>query len=90
MTGYESPTLLEPHRIYEWPVDMWATSNVFKAGHAIRVEITSSLFPFFGRNHNTGLAPAEDVTFVVAAQSVFHTPTWPSRVILPVVSRSRS
>ena len=88
LQGYETPALLEPHRIYEWHVDMWATSRVFKAGHAIRVEITSSLFPFFGRNHNTGHPPAEDVAFVVARQSVHHTPAWPSRVILPVISRS--
>lgn len=87
LRGHETPTLLEPHRVHEWPVDLWATAHVFKAGHAIRVEITSSLFPFFGRNHNTGKPPAEDDTFVVAAQSVHHAPTRPSRVTLPVVGR---
>jgi putative CocE/NonD family hydrolase len=85
LSGYETPASLEPDRVYEWPVDLWATSHVFKAGHAIRVEITSSLFPFFGRNHNTGDPPAEDVNFVVATQTVHHSPAWPSRVILPVV-----
>ena len=50
----EHPTLIEPDRVYEYTVDLWETSNVFKAGHQIRLEISSSNFPRFARNLNTG------------------------------------
>ena len=48
--GTERATLIEPGRAYEYQIDLWATSNVFKAGHRIRLEISSSNFPRFDRN----------------------------------------
>ena len=63
------------------------TSNVFKAGHRIRVEVSSSNFPRFNRNLNTG-EPVPDATrTVVANQTVFHDPEHPSYIILPVIPR---
>src|SRR5207245_6467055 len=49
-----TPSLVEPGRAYGYTIDLWATSNVFKAGHRIRVEVSSSNFPRFDRNPNTG------------------------------------
>ena len=48
--------LVEPGKVYEYDIDLWATSNVFKAGHRIRLYVSSSNFPRFSRNLNTGEA----------------------------------
>jgi hypothetical protein len=52
--SFSEPKLLEPGQIYELHLDLWATSNLFKAGHRIRLEVSSSNFPRFDRNTNTG------------------------------------
>ena len=80
-------SLLEPGQVYEYLIDLWATSNVFKAGHRIRLEVSSSNFPRFDRNTNTGGRIAADSGFVSALQSVYHTPEYPSHVSLPIVPR---
>ena len=80
-----SPTLLEPGEVYEYTIDLWATSNVFKAGHRIRVEVSSSNFPRFDRNTNTGNTIAEDTEFKPAMQTVLHTSQHPSHITLPIV-----
>ena len=69
-------------------VDLVATSNVFAAGHRIRVDVTSSSFPRFDRNPNTGHRFATDgpQDLRVAEQTVFHDALRPSRLVLPVVS----
>jgi putative CocE/NonD family hydrolase len=51
----EKPELSEPGRVYEYTIDVWPTSNLFKEGHQIRLEISSSNFPHYDRNPNTGL-----------------------------------
>jgi predicted acyl esterase len=71
--------------VYEWRIDLWATSNVFKKDHRIRVDVSSSFFPFFGRNHNTGNPPAQDVEFVIAQQTLHHSSHYPSHIVLPIV-----
>jgi len=76
---------IEPGKVYEYRIDLIATSNVFQAGHRIRVEISSSNFPKFDRNLNTGLPAATDTTWAKAEQTVYHTREYPSRIILPVV-----
>ncbi len=48
------PKLMTPGKVYEFNIDMWSTSNLFKAGHRIRLEVSSSNFPRFDRNPNTG------------------------------------
>ena len=79
--------LIEPGRIYEYTIDLWATSNVFKKGHRIRLEISSSNFPRFDRNTNTAEPIGSDSEFVAALQTVYHTSEYPSHVTLPIVPR---
>ncbi len=83
----EAPTLIEPGRVYEYTIDMWETSNAFKAGHRLRVEVTSSNFPRFDRNPNTGNTPGMDAELQVAGQTVYHGGQYPSHVTLPVIPR---
>src|SRR5207248_5501617 len=52
--GPEKAELIEPGLVYELEIDMWNTAHVFKAGHRIRLEVSSSAFPKFDRNLNTG------------------------------------
>ena len=82
-----NPSLLEPGRAYRYGIDLWATSNVFKAGHRIRLEISSSNFPRFDRNTNTGNIIAEDTELRPALQTVFHNGQQASYVSLSIVPR---
>ena len=82
-----SPQLVEPGKAYSYSIDLWATSNVFKAGHGIRVEISSSNFPRFDRNTNTGNIIAEDTEFKPALQTILHNAEHPSHISLPIVPR---
>ena len=82
-----APSLIEPGRVYELGVDMWETSNVFTAGHRIRVEVSSSNFPRFDRNLNTGHRPGMDSEMRVADQAVYHDAQRPSHITLPVIPR---
>ncbi len=83
----EKATLLTPGEVYEYTIDLWATSNIFKAGHCIRVEIASSNFPRFDRNPQTGEPSGEASTLEPALQHVFHDETRPSHIVLPVIPR---
>lgn len=74
-----------PSEIGEHAIDLWSTSIVFRAGHRIRVHITSSNFPRWDRNLNTGESPLTGTTMRPATQMVFHDVTRPSRIILPIV-----
>jgi len=79
------PSKIVPGKIYQFHIDLWATSNVFKKGHRMRVEISSSNFPRFDRNLNTGLDFATDTTMMKAEQTIYHSTDFPSRIILPVI-----
>jgi putative CocE/NonD family hydrolase len=81
------PTLIEPGKVYEYTIDLWATSNVFKAGHRIRVEISSSNFPRFDRNPNTGHPFAQDAELRPATQTILHDVDHPSHIVLPIIPR---
>jgi len=88
--GAFNPTRLstiEPNRIYEYTIDFWrATANVFLPGHRIRVEISSSYYPYYLRNLNTGAANVGlETTPVVARQTIYHDREHPSHVVLPVI-----
>ncbi len=83
--SYNEPTLLEPDAVYQYTIQVNPTSNCFKAGHRIRLDISSSDFPNFDRNHNTGLDDYADATLVTARQTVFHDHARPSHVTLPVI-----
>jgi putative CocE/NonD family hydrolase len=78
------PTLIHPGRTYKYKVHVWPTANVFKAGHRIRLEISSSNFPMYDRNLNTGHAFATDKAMKTARQTIFHDAAHPSRVLLPI------
>src|SRR5437764_8233379 len=86
----EHPELLTPGRVYKFTIDVWATSNVFKKGHVLRLEVSSSNFPRFDRNLNTGstryLKTSDaDGRFVSATNVVYHDAEHPSALTLPVV-----
>ena len=81
------PTLLQPDTVTEFTIDLWATSHVFLPGHRIRVEISSSNFPRFDRNLNTGDDQATSSRFQTASQTVFHDSRYPSHIVLPVIPR---
>ena len=82
-----APSPIVPGQIYEYTVDMWSTSNVFLKGHKIRLEISSSNFPRFDRNLNTGKSAAIDSTFEKATNTIYHDRDHPSALFLPVVSQ---
>jgi len=63
---------------------MWSTSNVFLKGHRIRLEVSSSNFPRFDRNLNTGKDAATDSIFAKATNTIYHDQQHPSALILPV------
>jgi putative CocE/NonD family hydrolase len=76
-----------PGKVYEYKIDMWSTSNVFLKGHRVRLEVSSSNFPRFDRNLNTGKTAAESSIFVRATNTILHDSEHPSALVLPVVSR---
>jgi len=81
------PKPIVPGKVYEYKIDLWATSNVFLKGHRIRLEVSSSNFPRFDRNLNTGKPASSSSTFVKATNTVFHDSAHPSALVLPVVPR---
>jgi len=78
---------IEPGKVYEYEIDLWATSIVFQKGHKVRVEISSSNFPRFDRNHNIGGVFGEEVEMVVALQTIHHNEEFPSHIVLPIIPR---
>jgi hypothetical protein len=84
-TGAAKP--LVPGQTYEYKIDLWSTSNVFLKGPRIRLEVSSSNFPRFDRNLNTGKDAATDSTFVKATNTILHDAAHPSALILPVVPK---
>jgi len=84
-TGEAKPIV--PGQAYEFKIDLWATSNVFLKGHRIRLEVSSSNFPRFDRNLNTGKSAATSAIFVKATNSILHDEAHPSALVLPVVAR---
>lgn len=80
-----APGLIPPNTPTAYRIDLWDTSNAFLAGHRIRLEISSSNFPRFDRNLNTGGRVGFETEWRVANQTVFHDAERPSRLILPVI-----
>ena len=78
-------TPLEPGKVYPLTIDLWATSNLFKAGHRIRLEVSSSNFPRFDRNLNTGEAAANSAKWAIATNRIVHDAAHPSALLLPVI-----
>jgi len=80
-------SLIEPGKIYEYTIDLWATSFVVKKGHKIRVEISSSNFNRYDRNPNTGNEFGMDDETVKATQTIYHDAEHPSHITLPIIPR---
>ena len=83
--SFDRPSLIAPGRVYEYTLRLNPTSNLFKAGHRIRLDISSSDFPNFDRNHNTGGDDYAEAALATARQTVFHDRARPSKVTLPVI-----
>jgi putative CocE/NonD family hydrolase len=81
------PSLIDPGRVYRYDVDLWSTSNVFKAGHRLRVSVTSSNFPRWNRNLNTAQSPETGTDAQSAVNTVFFDAPRPSYVLLPVIPK---
>jgi len=82
----ERAELMTPGQVYRFEVDMLATAQVFKAGHRVRVEVTSSDFPRYDRNLNTGGPFGEEVRGQAAVNTIFHDGMRTSYILLPVLS----
>jgi len=83
--SFESPQLMEPGRIFRLRIELQPTSLVFKAGHRIRVHVTSSDYPHFDRNPDTGGEFGREAELRTAAQKVYHEAAYPSHIVLPVI-----
>ena len=85
--GMDKPSLIEPGRVYSYDLDLWNTCQLYQKGHRIRVEVSSSAFPKYDRNLNTGEALGQTTQMAVAQQKIYHDREHPSYVILPIVPR---
>ncbi|HEU5379548.1 MAG TPA: CocE/NonD family hydrolase [Ktedonobacteraceae bacterium] len=85
--GMEQPGPIEPGKIYKYSIDCWNTAQVFKAGHRICLQISSSAFPKYDRNLNTGADLGLTSEFTGAEQRIYHDAEHPSAVVLPVIPR---
>lgn len=83
--GFTKKVWMKPGGVYEVIVDLEATSNYFGPGHRIRVEVSSSNFPRFDRNLNTGGNNFDETAWVVARNRIHHSARYPSHVLLPVI-----
>ncbi len=83
--GAQAAKLLEPGKVYEFTVDMVGTAVEFQRGHRIRVDVTSSHFPQFDRNPNTGEPFGTSSAVKIARQTVHHSQAYPSHLVLPVI-----
>ncbi len=83
--GFTDPTLLESGKTYEYEIDVGVTGNVFRKGHRVRLEISSSNFPRFDRNLNTGRDAGSDTEPRRASQTVLHSNGQASHLLLPII-----
>ncbi|MBC8229302.1 CocE/NonD family hydrolase [bacterium] len=82
---WEPPKFLVPGKIYEYTIELLPTSNVFLKGHSIRVHITSSNFPLWDRNPNTGNEQGMDAEMQIVEQTIYHDGKYPSHIALPII-----
>ena len=82
-----TPKLLTPGEVTRFTIDLWATSHVVLSGHRLRLEISSSNFPRFDRNLNSGEDQATGTRWQTARQTIFHDARYPSHITLPVIPR---
>ena len=82
-----APSPIAPGQVYEYTIEFMATSMAFQSGHRLQVAITSSLYPAYDLNPNTGAPIGEDLPSQPAHQIVYHDADYPSHLLLPVVKR---
>lgn len=80
--GYEQMKLVTPGEVVKITVDVWATGIQFLPGHRVRLDITSSAFPTWAPNFNTGGSVWDETEPIIAEQTVYHSAQYPSRLIL--------
>jgi len=83
--GTERPQEVVPGQVYKYNIDLWATSNVFRKGHRLRLYISSSNFPRFNRNLNTGERMLGASRTVNARQTIYHDGKYSSSLTLPII-----
>jgi uncharacterized protein len=81
----EKPEFLKPGEIYPITIEMYPTSLVFARGHRIRVDISSSNFPRFDVNPNTGEPLNNNRRWAIADNAIYHDPQHPSHIDLPII-----
>ncbi len=86
----DSEEMLEPGKVYQFTIDLGATAIAIKKNHRLRVEISSSNFPKYDRNPNTGVFPFEATELKPVRQQVYHGKSFPSHILLPVINKSLS
>jgi len=82
----EQPALMNPDQVYKFTIDLWATSNVFRKGHILRLEISSSNFPRFDTNLNTGQDTRLAQGPIAATNTIYHDAQHPTALVLPIVA----
>jgi putative CocE/NonD family hydrolase len=82
--GRFKPRLLKPKQVFRFTIDLWPTAWRFRAGHCLRLVVTSSNFPRFDRNLNTGRHSFQNATMKVAVNTLYHDKKYPSHLLLPV------
>ena len=87
--GTDAPRPITPGEPLEYTIDLWATSNVFKQGHQLRLYVSSSNFPRFNRNPNTGEAMLGASRMVSARQTIYHDRKYSSALTLPIIPRQQ-
>ena len=83
--SWTNPELLIPDKPYEISVKLWPVSNLFKKGHKIRLDISSSNYPRFDVNPNTGEKLGFHTKKIIANNTIYTNDTYPSRIILPII-----
>lgn len=83
--SWEKPELMEPGQAYAVTIQLLPTSNLFVRGHRIRLDVSSSNFPRFDVNGNTGENPGTSPVKLMALNTVYHSPDRPSHVVLPLI-----
>ena len=81
----DQPQIIDPGKVYEYVITLGNTSQLFPKGHRIRIQISSSNFPQFDRNMNTGHEIGEDAVGLIARQTIFHQSDHASYIDLPVM-----
>ncbi len=86
--GFDKEVFMEKGKVYKLELSPLSTSNYFAAGHSIRIEVSSSNFPRFTRNLNTGGNNYDETEGIVAHNVIHHSAQYPSQISLPIVKRS--